>query len=127
MMGIALTLACVPPKNMIRLGPSASADSLVIQLRTIADTGQAAESVYGMSIVRCDTRETAWQIAADGSRQIAATVIYGKAVPGYPTRFGPFPLRTGCYEIIVSGAKTLRFDVSPERTVRFRDTVVVKP
>ena len=119
MMGTALTLACAPPKNMIRLGPSTSADSLVILLRTIADTSQAAESVYGLSVVRCDSRETAWQIAA--------TLVYGKPVPGYPARFGPFPLRTGCYEIIVSGAKTLRFDVSGERTVRFRDTVVVRP
>jgi hypothetical protein len=125
LMGIALMLACAPPKNMIRLGPSSSADSLVFLLRTIADTSQAAESVYGLSVIRCDTRETAWQIAADGSRQIAATVVYGKPVPGFPTRFGPMPLRPGCYEIIVSGAKTQRFEVGPQRMIRIRDTVVV--
>jgi hypothetical protein len=119
-------LACVPPKNVIRLGPSQSADSLVFLLRTIADTSQAAESVYGLSVIRCDSKETMWTISADGTRQIAATVVYGKPVPGFPTRFGPLPLTVGCYEIIVTGAATQKFDVSAERAVRLRDTVVVK-
>ena len=125
--GLALMLACVPQKNSIRLGPGPRADSLVFLLRTVADTSQPAESVYGLSVIRCDTKETMWTIAADGSRQIAGTVFYGKPVPGFAARVGPLPLTAGCYEVIATGAPTRRFDVGAEGLVRLRDSVAVKP
>ena len=120
-------LACVPPKNTIRLGPRPNADSLVFLLRTIADTSQPAESVYGLSVIRCDSKEAMWTIAADGTRQISGTVVYGKPVAGFPARVGPLPLTTGCYEVVLTGATTRRFEVGSERVVRLRDTAVAKP
>jgi len=121
-LGAAIVLGCATARNTIRVAPAATADSLVLLVRSTIDSGLPPESVYGLSVLRCDTREVTWTIAADGSRRMPGTVIYGRPVPGFPTRVGPLPLTPGCYEVIVSGATSRRFDVEANRTIRGRDT-----
>jgi hypothetical protein len=122
-LAVALTVGCVTPKNVVRIAPEATADSVVFLLRSSTDAGLPAESVYGLSVVRCDTKEVFWTISADGSRLAPDRVVYGQPIPGFPTRAGPAPLVAGCYEVILSGAVPRAFDIGPGRTIRARDTM----
>jgi hypothetical protein len=116
-----IALGCAPTRNTIRIAPAATADSLVLVLRSTIDSGLPPESVYGLSVLRCDTRDVAWTISADGSRRMPGDVVYGRPVPGFPTRVGPLPLVPGCYEVIVSNAASRRFDVDANRAIHMRE------
>jgi hypothetical protein len=111
MAGVVVAIACASMKNTIRIAPNTAADSVVFLLRSAIDSGLPPDDVYGMSVVRCDTKDVMWTIAADGSREMPAQVVYGKPVTGFPTRAGPMPLTPGCYEVILSGATSRRFEV----------------
>jgi hypothetical protein len=118
--GLVLAVACTTVQTVVRVAPSARADSLVFLLRSVADTGRPADWVYGLSVVRCNTEDPVWTIASDGGRQIPPSIVYGQPVPGFSTRAGPATLTPGCYDVFATGAVRRRFDVLPDRTIVVR-------
>lgn len=105
--------------NAIRLVPAATRDSLVFVIRSIREA-PTTNAVYGLSILRCTGEHPMWTIAADGSRTMPDTVVYGRPIPGFSVRSGPEPLVPGCYTAVISGARPLTFDVKSDGTVRVR-------
>jgi hypothetical protein len=114
---VAFVLGCAMTDNAIRIAPAPTADSLVLLLTRLADTGQPATSAYGLSVLRCNSEESLWTVAADGSRRMPMSVVYGRPIAGFPARTGPFPLTPGCYEAVLSGAAPQRFEVQADRTI----------
>ncbi len=121
-LALVVVLGCVTMDNAVRIGPDATTDSLVFLLTSAANTGQPPTLVYGLSVVRCNTEEAFWTVAADGSRQMPTRIVYGRPIAGFPARAGPVPLTPGCYEVILSGAAPRRFEVRPDRTISTRDS-----
>jgi hypothetical protein len=107
--------------NAIHIVPAPTPNSLVLLLTSVSDTNQPAMSVYGLSVVRCNSETALWTIAADGSRRMPMRVVYGRPITGFPARTGPAPLTPGCYEAVLSGAAPRRFEVQPDRTITTPD------
>ena len=116
---IALGLSACDYANAIRLVPTASRDSLVFVIGSIREA-PSTNAVYGLSILRCTDEHPMWTIAADGSRTMPDTVVYGRSIPGFSVRSGPEPLAPGCYTAVVSGARPLTFDVTSDGMVKVR-------
>src|ERR1051325_5833120 len=128
--GLLLAVACATVQTVVRIAPSARADSLVFLLRSAADSGRPANWVYGLSVVRCNTETSVWTIASDGGQQIPPSIVYGQPVPGFSTRAGPATLTPGCYDVFATGAARRRFDVLADRTIVVRlgpDTARKRP
>jgi hypothetical protein len=103
--------ACVPVANVVRIEPGATADSLRFVVSGIQSATEPGTGIYGLSVVACGTERSLWTVAADGTRLMPMRVAYGQALQGFPTRTGPFPLTRGCYEVFITNARTLRFDI----------------
>ena len=112
--------ACDAPANLVRLAPPARVDSVAFEISAIGGAGAGPASlVYGVAVVRCD--ETGfWTIVSDGTRSLPQRFTYGGALPGFETRAGPLPLLPGCYDILVSRARPLRFDIGADGSATAR-------
>ena len=105
--------------NAIRLAPTATRDSLVFVIRSVREA-PTTNAIYGLSILRCGDEHPMWTIAADGTRTMPDTVVYGRPIPGFAVRQGPERLEPGCYSAVISGARPLTFDVTSAGTVKLR-------
>jgi len=112
-----IAVGCVPAQNALQLAPDASADSVVFVLTNAEGTGPGQGWVYGLSVVECGTDRALWTIASNGS-SLPSRVTYGRTVPGFTVREGPAPLVPGCYDVYISGGRTLRFIVDSAKAVR---------
>jgi hypothetical protein len=111
MMLVAL-MACEPPTNLVHVAPTYAPDSVRFSVSGIDGTVPPQQPVYGLSVVRCDTQDAYWTIAAGGGRLLPDTVRYGRPIPGFQVTAGPRPLTPGCYEVLVTEAKAARFTVA---------------
>jgi len=46
--------------------------------------------------------------------------VYGRLIPGFHTLAGPLPLTVGCYQVVLSRAAPVTFDVSSTGQVTVR-------
>lgn len=115
-----LFTACITPNNAVRLAPEVRADSLVFQLSERGNPTRPPSLVYGLSVLRCEDSKSVWTITADGSAVMPPRVVYGEAPRGFVTERGPAKLEAGCYEVAISSARAVRFDVGADGTVRAR-------
>jgi hypothetical protein len=123
--GLIQLSACVTVANTLRIETGARGDSLAFVLSGITAAGRAAGEpgapIYGLSVVACGTERALWTVSADGTRSMPLRVVYGKTVDGFPTRAGPAPLTTGCYDVFLTGARPVRFDVDEHGAIHVRE------
>lgn len=105
--------ACGPPVNAIHVVPAVAPDSVRISISGLDGTIPPQSPVYGLSVVRCGTDDAYWTIAAGGGRLLPDTVHYGQLVPGFRVTTPPRPLTPGCYEVLATNAKAVRFQIGP--------------
>ena len=105
--------ACGPPVNTIHVAPTASPDSVRITISGVDGSIPPQNPVYGLSVVRCESQEPYWTIAAGGGRLLPDTVHYGQTVPGFHVTTPARPLVPGCYEVLATDAKAVRFRIGP--------------
>jgi hypothetical protein len=112
-----ITIACDAPANLVRVAPTPRVDSLTFELSAIGGAGSGPGTlVYGVSVVDCE-EHVFWTIASDGTRALPQRFAYGSVIPGFETRAGPMTLVPGCYKILVSRAKPLRFEIGGDGSV----------
>lgn len=99
-------------ENVVQLAPSPTADSVAFVVRGIVSPTAPSTLAYGLSVIRCLDQQSMWTISADGTRGMPDTVRYGAIIPGFHTLAGPLPLTVGCYQVVVSRAAPVTFDVS---------------
>jgi urocanate hydratase len=110
MVALALTVACTPPVNEIRVEPGTASFKPVFVLTDT--TGHAPSGViYGVSVVPCGADTAVWQIAASGSNRAPMRLEYGQTPPGYVAHIGPQVLRPGCYNVYVTDGRRAQFRI----------------
>jgi hypothetical protein len=113
---LAFAVSCLQPGRTVRVEPAVAVDSLhFVIIERVEGVGAP---VQGLSVIACGTERSFWTVAADGTRLFPDRVRYGESIPGFPTRTGPYPLSPGCYEVVASGAKPVKFDVQNDGSVR---------
>jgi hypothetical protein len=115
--------ACAPAiANSLQIQPGATANSLAFVVLSVSGDSTLGAPVVGLSVVACGTEHVLWTIGTDGSRSMPRHVVYGATVPGYPTKTGPLPLTPGCYDVVMTGARRVRFDIDASGGVHVRTT-----
>jgi hypothetical protein len=69
--------------------------------------------VYGVTVTTCSGR-VMWTISNERLIQPPTRISYGVTPDGFVSRTGPKPLTPGCYEIIVSGPSSARFQIGAD-------------
>lgn len=107
-------------ENVVHLAPSVTADSVAFIVTGTASATAPSNLAYGLSVIRCSNAQVMWTISADGTRLMPDRVEYGAVIPGFHTLAGPLPLTVGCYQVVVSRAAPVTFDVSMTGQVTVR-------
>jgi len=113
---VVIAISCDAPTNLVRVAPAPRADSLVFELSAVGTGTGPGSLVYGVSVVDCEDK-VFWTIASDGTHALPQRFTYGTIIPGFSTRAGPLPLPPGCYKMLVSRAKPLRFEIGSDGSV----------
>jgi hypothetical protein len=108
-----IAISCDAPTNLVRIAPTPRVDSVAFELSAVGTGTGPGSLVYGVSVVDCDDK-VFWTIASDGTRALPQRFTYGSVIPGFETRAGPLPLAPGCYKMLVSRAKPLRFEIAAD-------------
>ena len=117
-LAVAVAAGC-GTDNLIGVEPGSTADSLVFRLAASrGDIITPPSLVYGLTVIPCGGDRVLWQISAEtGEGRIPSRVRYGEQLQGFRVRVPAEPLRPGCYEAVISGPATVRFDVRADGTV----------
>ena len=108
---LAMNIAgCEAVVNRVRVEPGATPLKPVFILSDTTGR-QPSGAIYGLSVVLCGADTAVWQIASDGSQSAPSRIEYGATPPGYVVRSGPFALRTGCYDVFITGSRRARFRI----------------
>ena len=110
MVALALTVACTPAVNEIRVEPGTASFKPVFVLTDTTGHGPSGV-IYGVSVVPCGADTAVWQIAASGSNRAPMRLEYGQTPPGYVVHIGPQVLRPGCYNVYVTDGRRAQFRI----------------
>ena len=116
---IALTLglaACETLANEVRVEPGTTPLKPVFILTDTTGHGPVG-TIYGLSVVACQSETILWQIVATGSNGAPSRIEYGVAPDGYVVNSGPFPLHAGCYDVFITDGRRARFRVDTQGRV----------
>ena len=108
--GVCLTLigvACttdIAGDVSVEPTPKAGVVEFVLQDRNL---------VYGLTVMTCHGRAV-WTISNARLGLAPGRITYGVTPDGFVSRIGPEPLKSGCYEVVVSGPSHTRFHIGDD-------------
>jgi hypothetical protein len=109
-MFIITGLACASVVNQVRVEPGDAPSKPVFVLTDTTGRGPVG-TIYGFSVIPCGSETPVWQLVAGGSNGAPSRLVYGDTVPGYVTRIGQMPLKSGCYDVYMTDSRRVRFHV----------------
>ena len=107
---IITALACTGVVNLVQVQSGDAPNKPLFVLTDTTGHGPAG-TIYGFSVVPCGADSPVWQLVASGTNGAPSRFAYGDSIPGYVTRIGPLPLRSGCYDAFVTDGRRVRFHV----------------
>jgi hypothetical protein len=110
LMLILAGFACTGVVNLVQVQAGDAPNKPLFVLTDTTGHGPAG-TIYGFSVIPCGTETPVWQLVASGTNGAPSRFAYGDSIPGYVTRIGPLPLRSGCYDVFVTDGRRVRFHV----------------
>lgn len=108
--GVCLTLTCVACATdiardvSVEPAPKAGVVEFVLKDRNL---------VYGLTVMTCHGRAV-WTISNARLGLAPGRITYGVTPDGFVSRVGPEPLKSGCYEVVISGPSHARFQIGED-------------